>query len=218
MHAALKLNDIIIEWGCGLCGDSLILPFPDLDSIILSINLEDKIMKEQTSFMSRLWEFIKNFEFIKALKFIFSRDFMLKTLADDELDLISEVCVYYNKNYDYNPYNRNCQIFVDDLLQKINITTDFDGELGKIIEKLKGGQKEVKMEFEGKEFHTRKELDDFVKGKDFSKLPKNDRKLLFSYEGMFNGFHRADKENKDYQSTEEMKQYWNKLTEKYEDY
>lgn len=117
LHSGLILNETIIEWGCGYCGNSLILPYPKFEEILLAIKLDDKIMEQQQSFLSRLWEFIKNFEFINALKFIFSTDFQLKTLAKDELGLIAEICVDYNKNKNYNGIYQNCQKFIDEILK-----------------------------------------------------------------------------------------------------
>lgn len=216
LHAALLLNHTILEWGCGFCGDSLILPYPDLKTIYLAINLDDEISEKQTSFISRLWQFVKNMEFIKALQFLFSKEFQLKTLAEDELDLIAELCVDYNKNKYYSPAFQNCQIFVEELLNKINVKHNFDGEILKIIDKLKKGQEEVKIEFRGTEFQTSKELYDYVKKIDFSKLSKNDRTLLFSYERIFKDLNDYDNENKSYQSSTEMKDFWNKLYDKYD--
>ena len=216
LHASLLLNNTVIEWGCGFCGNSLILPYTDLRALYLIINLKDKISEKQTNFLSKLWEFVKNFQFLKALEFLFSKEFQLKTLAEDELDLIAEFCVDYNKNKTYHPISSNCQIFVEDLLKKIDVKYKFDGEILKIIEKLKKGQENVNIEFRGKELKSHKELYDCAKQLDFSKLSENDRTLLFSYERIFNDLHSYDKENELYQSTPEIEGFWDELKGKYE--
>ena len=119
----------------------------------------------------------------------------------------------FNRSRYYNPVTLNCQHFVEGILKQIESDFNSDGNLFYIIDKLKREGK-VDFYFNGHEFRTRKELDDFAKTINFSGLCQNDKKLLICYKNTFDVYLMNDKNNEKYKTTDEAQNYWNQLIRK----
>ena len=99
------------------------------------------------------------------------------------------------------------------ILNQIESDFSFDGNLNYIINKLKNEGK-VDFYFNGREFRTRKELDDYVKTINFRDLCINDKKLLMCYKNTFDIYLMNDENNEKYKTTDEAKKFWNELIRK----
>ena len=130
-----------------------------------------------------------------------------------KLDQIAKICVMFNRCRYYNPVNLNCQHFVKAILKAIDSDFSSDGEFRNIINMLEREGK-VNFIFRGKNFSTRKELDDYVKSINFSSLCQNDKKLLLSYKNTFDKYLITDKNNEKYKTTDEARKFWNELIRK----
>ncbi len=126
---------------------------------------------------------------------------------DIKLDKIAKICVSFNKEEYYNARKNNCQHFVKRILNEIESDFTFDGEFGKIIEKLENEGK-IDFIFRDKTFNSRKQLDKYVQSIDFSSLSKNDKKLLISYKNTFDIYLKNDKYNRRFQTTNEDEEFW----------
>ena len=129
LHAGFLLDCVVIEWGCGLCGSRLICPTFDTSNkyILMTIELKDE----------SIWQKIKNF-FARLFNIInfFTLRWDLLNLLDGQLDIVAKLCVEYNRKHSYNPFTDNCQTFIQELFERLNISREFKGELKKVIDKL----------------------------------------------------------------------------------
>jgi hypothetical protein len=46
LHTGFLLDCVVIQWGCGLCGSSLICPTFDTSDILMTIELKDESMED----------------------------------------------------------------------------------------------------------------------------------------------------------------------------
>lgn len=212
LHSALSLDGTIIEWGRGPCGDSLVCPTMDMKRFLFSFEIK---AREDKSFFAIIGEKISSA--ITSILDFFSGGaygkWSVGRANEKKLDKIAKMCVMFNRSRYYNPAILNCQHFVEGILKQIDSDFSFDGNLNYIINKLKNEGK-VDFYFNGREFRSRKELDDYVKTINFSGLCKNDKKLLMSYKNTFDVYLMNDKNNEKYKTTDEAIKYWNELIRK----
>jgi hypothetical protein len=178
LHAGFLLDCAAIEWGCGLCGSSLIFPNFDISDILMTIELKDE----------NIWQNIKNFFaslFDNIINF-FTLRWDLLNLLDGQLDIIAKLCVEYNRKHSYNPLTDNCQTFFQELLKRLSISREFKGELKKVIDKLMSKGEIIDFFFKDKIFKTRKDLDYFLEEIKFDSLCQEDKILLLSYRNTYN--------------------------------
>ena len=98
-----------------------------------------------------------------------------KKINEDELNKIEEKCVFYNKRKHYSFKDTNCQKFVKDILKAINAPFNPNGEIRYIIEYIsKNGYSTFS--YQGTEFKSRREFDNFVKNINFRNLCDDDKK------------------------------------------
>ena len=212
LHSALSLDGTIIEWGRGPLGDSLIYPTMDIKRFLFAFEVK---AKEDKGFFAMIGAKIK--EAITALFNFFSGGaygrWSVGRANDKKLDKIAKICVMFNRYRDYSAFSLNCQHFVKVILNEIESDFVSEGEIKNIIDRLEREGK-IDFYFRGREFRTRKELDDYVKSIDFHSLCGNDKKLLLCYKNTFDVYLMNDKYNEKYQTTEEAKNYWNELIRK----
>ena len=116
--------------------------------------------------------------------YAYSLSWELKKINEDELNKIAKKCVFYNKRKHYNPFSNNCQNFVNDILNEINAPFNPSGELKKVIDKIsQNGYSSFS--FQGKEFKSRREFDEYVKSINFKDLCIDDKKLLLCYKSLY---------------------------------
>ena len=212
LHSALSLDGTIIEWGRGPCGDSLVVPAMDMNRFLFAFEVK---AREDKGFFAMLSNKIKN-----AAKYVldlfsggaFGR-WSVGRANEKKLDKIAKICVMFNRSRFYNPLSLNCQHFVKQILKAIESDFSSDGEFRNIIDRL---DKEGKVDFifKGREFKTRKELDDYVKSINFDSLCRNDKKLLICYKNTFDVYLLNDQNNERYKTTDEARKYWNELIRK----
>ena len=205
MHASLLVDQIIIEWGNGLCGGELVCPSCSSE-LLFSIEIEEK------GILSKIKEFFVNL-YNNIINFIMGR-WELMDLLDDELDKIAKICVDYNIKESYNPMTNNCQKFVETILSKIGCEIKIEGEMKNVLNELKK-KGEIIPFYKDKKFNTRKELDDCVKDLNFEKLCMDDQKLFFSYRNFYDLYLKNYPDDEKYQTTQESEEMWKNLTNKY---
>jgi len=212
LHSALSLDGTIIEWGRGPCGDSLIVPTMDMNRFLFAFEVK---AREDEGFFAMLGNKIKDATTYVLNLFsggAFGR-WSVGRANEQKLDKIAKICVMFNRSRFYNPLTLNCQHFVKQILKAIDSDFSSDGEFRNIIDKLdKEGR--VDFIFQGREFKTRKELDDYVKSINFNSLCSNDKKLLICYKNTFDVYLLNDKNNERYKTTDEARNYWNELIRK----
>ncbi len=205
MHASLLVDQIIIEWGTGLCGAELVCPSCSSE-LLFSIEIEEK------GILSKIKDFFVNL-YHNIINFVTGR-WELMDLLDDELDKIAKICVDYNITQTYNPMTNNCQKFVETILSKIGCEIKINGEMKNVLNELKK-KGEIIPFYKDKKFNTRKELDDCVKDLNFEKLCLDDQKLFFSYRNFFDLYLKNNPDDEKYQTTKESEEMWKNLANKY---
>lgn len=212
LHSALSLDGTIIEWGRGPCGDSLVCPTMDLKRFLFAFEVK---AREDKGFFAMIGEKISA-AVTNILDFFTGGEYGRWSVGranEKKLDKIAKICVMFNRSRYYNPVTLNCQHFVECILNQIDSDFSFEGNINSLIYKLKYEGK-VDFYFNGREFRTRKELDDYVKTINFSALCKNDKKLLMCYKNTFDVYLMNDENNEKYKTSEEAKNYWNELIRK----
>ncbi|CAB4384144.1 unnamed protein product [Rhizophagus irregularis] len=114
-HVGLEIDGIVLEWGTGDAGPHLIYP-------------QIKYMRrlhifDWRHYMQNLFSTIINF--MRMLLY-----FVLKigVVPSNKLQIIAQKCVYWNRNYYYDPLNRNCQHFINKILETLNLKFNPEGE------------------------------------------------------------------------------------------
>ena len=206
LHSAISLDGTIIEWGRGPCGQNLVCPNLDIKRFLFAFEIKGK---EDNNFFKKI---IVNIG--EAITFILNiitfghyGKWYLGMVNDIKLDKIAKICVSFNKEEYYNARKNNCQHFVKRILNEIESDFTFDGEFGKIIEKLENEGK-IDFIFRDETFNSRKQLDKYVQSIDFSSLSKNDKKLLISYKNTFDIYLKNDKYNRRFQTINEDEEFW----------
>ena len=177
LHVGLLIDDICVQWGRGILGDSLIeirnnVKYKDY---IFAIELKNEV----------IWSLIKetynNLEDYITGKKPYENMGTIKAyeIANSQLDQIAETCIEFNKTKKYHLVFENCQHFVINILNKIKLKINKEGEIGKILNKANEVGDPFDFSFGGKVFSTRKDLDNFALETDFEKLPYDHKMVLF---------------------------------------
>lgn len=213
LHSSLALNGIILEWD----DSSLVWPSPDYERIIFY----SQEIKE-----SKIWSIIKWLdkllvEFSNVFIQFISENWKLKTILDKEIDKICEKCVEFNTRRYYSASNINCQFFVDQILQNIDVDLKFEGEMEKAIDYVKKNGK-LDYIFRGYKFETRKQLDNYVKNNiNFDSLSDDEKKLLFLYKTTMERSRLQKIQRKEnqgiYETTDEAIKMWSQLEISYKE-
>ena len=209
-HTGLLIDDIVIQWGRGKLGLSLVEPWKDVkyNDYIFAVELDNKIVwnliKETYDNLTDYITGKKNYELMGTLKAF--------SIIDSQLDSIAETCVYYNKNKTYHIVLENCQHFVNNILNKLKIKAHFRGEIGHFFQKVKEKCDVFDFVYKDKKFCNRKELDEYVLQIDFKELPYDHRMVLFCFRNVFEYYLRNKPNDSKYQTSDLAKEYWNELS------
>lgn len=212
LHVGLLIDDICVQWGRGLLGESLIeirnnVKYKDY---IFAMELKNEI----------IWSLIKetynNLEDYITGKKPYENMGTLKAyeIANTQLDQIAETCIEFNKTKKYNLVIENCQHFVMKILNKIKLKIYKEGEVGKVFKKANEIGDPFDFSFAGKVFSTRKDLDNFALETDFEKLPYDHKMVLFYYRNVFDYYARVYPVDDKYKTEDKAKKYWNELLKK----
>lgn len=175
-HSSLILNGYVLEWD----DSSLVMPNVDYEQLV-SFSFE----VEKDGMIMRILKRIKRalVNFGNFIIYYINEDWLLKDIADEELNKICEVCVRFNTNRIYSGMTINCQYFVDKVLEKLGIKLEFEGEMKREFEYFKNFG-ELDFKFWNYKFNTRKQLDEFAKTY-YNELKKDEKKLLLLYKSTF---------------------------------
>ena len=211
LHVGIRIDDLCIQWGRSILGKSLVIPWGNViyNDYIFAIELENQpiwnLIKET---FANLKDYITNKKdyndmgTIKAFK-----------IADSQLKSIANVAIKYNVDKDYNLVLKNCQHFANKVIKKLNLTVIQDGEIGKVLKKVKDTLNPFDFDFKGHVFKCREDLDNYVLINDFSKFTKDERRVLFCFRNVFEFYANCKPDEKKYKSSEYAQAYWNELAE-----
>ena len=215
-HTGILVDDICIQWGRGLLGQSLIHPsihakYNDFIYIIELRNITIWNLIKET--FDNLTEYItgkKNYDYMGTIKAF--------NICSDQLDIISEICVDYNLNKTYHIVFENCQHFVTKIIKRLQLEVIQNGEVGRVMKIVEEVCDPIDFIYNGIKFNTRRELDEYVLQIDFKLLPEDHRKNLFHFRDVFEYHLRNKPYDKKYQTSDLAKEYWSELSnsEKFE--
>ena len=212
LHVGIMIDDMAIQWGRSVLGKSLVLPSNDVlyDDYIFAIEIENK----------EIWNLIK--ETFHNLSDYLTGDLDSQKMgtkkafeiADRQLSIIAEQSVEYNTDKSYNLVFSNCQHFANKLLDKLNLTVDKSGLVGKVLKMTMDKLNRFDFSFKGKEFKKREDLDKYISINDFSQFSKDERRILFCYRNVFDYRARVFPNDDKYKSQEIALKLWDDLAER----
>ena len=212
LHVGIMIDDMAIQWGRSVLGKSLVLPSNDVlyDDYIFAIEIENK----------EIWNLIK--ETFHNLPDYLTGDLDSQKMgtkkafeiADRQLSIIAEQSVEYNTDKSYNLVFSNCQHFANKLLDKLNLTVDKSGLVGKVLKMTMDKLNRFDFSFRGKEFKKREDLDKYLSINDFSQFSKDERRILFCYRNVFDYRARVFPNDDKYKSQEIALKLWDDLAER----
>ena len=212
LHVGIMIDDMAIQWGRSVLGKSLVLPSNDVlyDDYIFAIEIENK----------EIWNLIK--ETFHNLSDYLTGDLDSQKMgtkkafeiADRQLSIIAEQSVEYNTDKSYNLVFSNCQHFANKLLDKLNLTVDKSGLVGKVLKMTMDKLNRFDFSFKGKEFKKREDLDNYLSINDFSQFSKDERRILFCYRNVFDYRARVFPNDDKYKSQEIALKLWDDLAER----
>ena len=209
-HTGILVDDVVIQWGRGLLGKSLVNPWINVkyNDYIYAIELDNKetwdLIKETYDNLTDYITGKKKYEDMGTIKAF--------NIADSQLDAIAETCIDYNINKKYQLVFENCQKFTMAILNKIKLKPNENGEVGRVLKIVEDKGDFIDFIYDGKKFNNRKELDDYVLQIDFDKLPHDHKRVLFCYRNVFEYHMRNNPNNSKYLSSEVAKEYWSELS------
>lgn len=173
LHAAIQVGDVMLQWGT----DSLVIPerYDPADQLFQT-DVKERTCVAQVAAEVRpqAKQAVRDCDNKRQIDLQFD----LTIGIEDMLDKIKKVVVDYNRYRYYNVVMRNCQTFVNDVMEAIgvkNIPQNLTGKLKEYFKKLT----EHKSEYIPSDIPTHEELDEFVKTSvDLSTASKHDREYL----------------------------------------
>ena len=212
LHVGIMIDDMAIQWGRSVLGKSLVLPSNDVlyDDYIFAIEIENK----------EIWNLIKEtfYNLPDYLTGVLDSEKMgtkkAFEIADRQLSIIAEQSVEYNTDKSYNLVFSNCQHFANKLLDKLNLTVDKSGLVGKVLKMTMDKLNRFDFSFKGKEFKKREDLDKYLSINDFSQFSKDERRILFCYRNVFDYRARVFPNDDKYKSQEIALKLWDDLAER----
>ncbi|RGB27616.1 hypothetical protein C1646_718143 [Rhizophagus diaphanus] len=195
-HVGLEINGIILEWGTGDAGPHLIYPRFNTD------RLYEKIAHIRVSYYSQEFNNLTTFTrnnlsniILDVMKKYLFFDPKIGVVPSKKLQIIAQKCVSWNKDFYYNPLYRNCQHFIDEILEaldlKFNPESEFEMFLDRIVK-----YTDDRFLFQEKEFFSRQDLDQFA-DQNWVKISNVwDKRLLLCYSDMMNNMYENNHDEK----------------------
>ena len=216
LHTGLLIDEICIQWGRGLLGDSLVEPWTNVkyNDYIFAMEIQNEqiwsLIKETYSNLTDYITSVKPYENMGTLKAF--------NIADSQLNDIANICTNYNKNKKYHLVFENCQHFVCKILDKLKLKVYKKGEVKKIIKISQEKMNPFDFQFGETIFKKRKDLDEFVMKLDFKNLPYDQRMVLFNFKNVFEYYRRNNPNDEKYIAEDHAQEFWNELlkNEKFE--
>lgn len=212
IHVGIKIDDLCIQWGRSIIGKSLVIPWPDViyNDYIFAIELDNQ----------KIWDLIKetfnNLKDYITKKKDYNQMGTLKAfeIADEQLSTIAKISTKYNVENDYNLVLENCQHFATTIVEKLGFKVYQDGEVGKVLKKVKDVLNPFDFDFKGIEFKCRKDLDNFVLANDCEQFSKDEKRVLLCFRNVYDFLARCKPEDEKYKSSEIAKAFWDDFAEK----
>ena len=184
LHASLRVGQVILEWN----DSNLVTPYHcDHAERLVQVSLESyskwtESVRQQHSDFKRTTE---ELDFSGEVEQIF----VIASKKKEMIDKLIEVVVKYNRYYFYNLIDRNCQHFVMDCLDALEVKfpKELNGGLRDYFNKLvKGRSPSIP-----KMFKTHAHLDDYVKEQSLETMSQHDLEYLLA---LYFRFHLESKE------------------------
>ena len=180
LHAGLDLGGLRVEWGVGPYSPSLVFPRYSARAILA------KIMVPRKSLFQRFIEGILDpistlIEWYCRLKEFFL--YFLGYANHTSLYKIAEVCTTYNRSEVWGPVSCNCQKFVLEVLDRLNLRFAPEGEMKAFIDRINQGDYNLSItDPDGLQtvFTSVHDLDEFAEVH-WSFLPRWSKYLLCTY-------------------------------------
>ncbi|CAB5096023.1 unnamed protein product [Rhizophagus irregularis] len=116
-------------------------------------------------------------------------------ISSDKLQIIAQKCVYWNMNFSYNPLTRNCQHFIEEILETLGLTFNPEGEFKKFLDRIVNYADDSFL-FQKEEFLSRQDLDQFA-DQNWDKISNVwDKRLLLCYSDMMNNMYEFKHDKK----------------------
>ncbi|PKY60292.1 hypothetical protein RhiirA4_518073 [Rhizophagus irregularis] len=195
-HVGLEIDGIVLEWGTGDAGPHLIYPRINTNKIYekiahIRVNYDSNFSREfnhsTNTFLQNWRHHMQNFISVIKNYIIKLLNFVLKigVVPSNKLQIIAQKCVYWNRNYDYDPLNRNCQHFINEILEALNLKFNPEGEFKKFLDRIVK-YADDRFLFQEIEFLSRQDLDQFA-DQNWNMITNSwDKKLLLCYSDMMN--------------------------------
>ncbi|CAG8612192.1 hypothetical protein C2G38_2153495 [Gigaspora rosea] len=203
-HVGLEVDGIVLEWGTGDAGPHLIYPKININQIYeiarLRINYDSSLSREfnhSTNQLSQFWNDLNQLSFdllsaIKKLyKYLISFVMNIGVIPSGKLQIIARKCVFWNKNIFYHPVTRNCQHFIDEMLQALGLEFYPKDEFKNFLDRI-CNYADDRFMFQESEFFSRQDLDQYA-DQNWNKIQSIwNKKLLLCYSDMMNGLYKCD--------------------------
>ncbi|CAB5379151.1 unnamed protein product [Rhizophagus irregularis] len=196
-HVGLEIDGIILEWGTGDAGPHLIYPRVNtkrlcekLAHIRVNYGQEFNLI---TTFSQTWYHKLYNtiLSIMKRLSFVPQIGF----ISSDKLQIIAQKSVYWNMNFSYNPLTRNCQHFIEEILETLGLTFNPEGEFKKFLDRIVNYADDSFL-FQKEEFLSRQDLDQFA-DQNWDKISNVwDKRLLLCYSDMMNNMYEFKHDKK----------------------
>ncbi|PKY42417.1 hypothetical protein RhiirA4_505330 [Rhizophagus irregularis] len=195
-HVGLEIDGIVLEWGTGDAGPHLIYPRINTNKIYekiahIRVNYDSNFSREfnhsTNTFLQNWRHHMQNFISVIKNYIIKLLNFVLKigVVPSNKLQIIAQKCVYWNRNYDYDPLNRNCQHFINEILEALNLKFNPEGEFKKFLDRIVK-YADDRFLFQEIEFLSRQDLDQFA-DQNWNMITNSwDKRLLLCYSDMMN--------------------------------
>ncbi|CAG8521233.1 uncharacterized protein OCT59_006117 [Rhizophagus irregularis] len=182
-HVGLEINGIILEWGTGDAGPHLIYPRVNTD------RLYEKIAHIRVSYFSQ------EFNLLDAMRKLLFFEPNIGVVPSKKLQIIAQKCVNWNKNFYYSPLSRNCQHFIDEMLEALDLKFNPEGEFEKFLDRIIKNTDD-RFLFQEKQFFSRQDLDQFA-NQNWMKISNFwDQRLLLCYSDMMNNMYENNHDEK----------------------
>ncbi|CAG8521272.1 uncharacterized protein OCT59_006119 [Rhizophagus irregularis] len=198
-HVGLEIDGIVLEWGTGDAGPHLIYPRINTNKIYekiahIRINYDSNFSQEfnhSTNTFLQDWQHYMQNLFSTIINFMrMLLYFVLKigVVPSNKLQIIAQKCVYWNRNYYYDPLNRNCQHFINEILETLNLKFNPKGEFKKFLDRIVQYADDRYL-FQRREFLSRQDLDQFA-DQNWNMITNSwDKRLLLCYSDMMNNMY-----------------------------
>lgn len=174
LHAGLDVGGLRVEWGVGPCSPSLVYPRCSARAILA------KIMVPKKSLFQRFIEAILD-PISTLIKGFFL--YFLGYANNTSLYKIADVCTTYNRSKVWNPLGCNCQKFVLEVLDRLNLRFAPEGEMKAFIDRINQGDYNLSItDPNGRQtvFKSVRDLDEFAEVH-WRVLPPWSKYLLCTY-------------------------------------